>query len=221
MPEETRTSLGSQVRRYRKAAGLSGAELSERAGEGLTRSVIANLENDRKEDVTVRQLMALAAALHVPPAVLLVDVFNPGAPSPYPLPDYETGGLDVRTGQIVFEAGEKRNFELLSWIGANSFRSAYPPEHESTALAERGTTVTRAYNRAAGRFRSDSQLYYQLPEEERRDFEATLQSSAEATLMSIGAMRSAGAVVSDKAEANVHSTLAALGLTYSPPYDEV
>ncbi|MFD8770102.1 helix-turn-helix domain-containing protein [Microbacterium oxydans] len=59
-------AMGRRIAYYRKARGISAAELAERAGGGLTRSVIANLENGRKVDLSVQQLFAIAEVLNVP-----------------------------------------------------------------------------------------------------------------------------------------------------------
>lgn len=58
---------------------LSADELAQRADHGLTRSIIANLENGRKRDVTTAQLLALAYVLHVSPVDLLFDLRIPYA----------------------------------------------------------------------------------------------------------------------------------------------
>lgn len=58
---------------------MSAEELATRAGNGLSRSVIANLENGRKRDISVSQLLALATALGVSPASLVFDLQAPYA----------------------------------------------------------------------------------------------------------------------------------------------
>ncbi len=71
--------LGRQVARYRKLRKISAEELAQRADNGLTRSIVANLENGRKQDVTTAQLMAIAYVLHVSPVDLLFDLRIPYA----------------------------------------------------------------------------------------------------------------------------------------------
>ncbi|KJQ54669.1 helix-turn-helix protein [Microbacterium sp. SA39] len=44
---------------------------------GLTRSVIANIENGRRSDLSVTELFAISDALDVPPSALLFDVSRP------------------------------------------------------------------------------------------------------------------------------------------------
>ncbi|UUE19874.1 helix-turn-helix transcriptional regulator [Microbacterium sp. J1-1] len=59
-------AMGRRIAYYRGKAGLSAAELADRVGMGITRSVIANLENGRKADLSVLQLFAIADALDAP-----------------------------------------------------------------------------------------------------------------------------------------------------------
>lgn len=67
--------IGQMVARFRKERGQSAAELAQRTG--ISRDVIANLENGRKRDVTVSELFALAAGLEVPPLALIADLSKP------------------------------------------------------------------------------------------------------------------------------------------------
>jgi len=72
--------MGERIAAHRRRARISGEELAARAGEGLTRSMGANLENGRKLDLSVRQLVAVAAVLGVSPADLVFDLRDPYAP---------------------------------------------------------------------------------------------------------------------------------------------
>jgi transcriptional regulator with XRE-family HTH domain len=70
-------SIAAEVRRHRLAKGLSAQQLAERCdriGMPIKRSVIANLESGRRTTVTVAEVLVLAQALEVPPAVLLFPV---------------------------------------------------------------------------------------------------------------------------------------------------
>ncbi|MCC2032182.1 helix-turn-helix domain-containing protein [Microbacterium allomyrinae] len=73
--EGSEETIGKRLARYRKLAGFSAHELAERAG--LTRSVIANIENNRRTDITVSEVIALSQALDVPPLVLMLPVDRP------------------------------------------------------------------------------------------------------------------------------------------------
>lgn len=80
--------IGRAVQRERKARGLSAQELSAacgRLGFPIPRSTITNLENGRKETVSVQEVTVLALALEVPPVLLLYPL-SEGADVP---PDHE------------------------------------------------------------------------------------------------------------------------------------
>ncbi|WP_309317355.1 helix-turn-helix transcriptional regulator [Streptomyces salinarius] len=67
-------TIAGEVRRHRRARGMSAQALADRCAElgitSLPRSVIANLENGRRGNVTFAEVLVLAAALDVPPVVL-------------------------------------------------------------------------------------------------------------------------------------------------------
>ena len=71
--------IAAAVRWHREQRGMSTQALSERCdalGWSVSRSKLANLENDERTNVTLEELHVLAAALAVPPGALLY----PGAP---------------------------------------------------------------------------------------------------------------------------------------------
>lgn len=217
MTPQGQTTLGKQVQRYRKLAGMSGEALAEAAGEGLTRSVIANLENGRKSDVTVHQLMAISSALHVPPVALLADLFDPGAPSPYPLPSYEVGNFDFDRGEPVITDALTRQIDLATWVGGEAFRTRRPIENQATAAAERALWALRAYSRASRRFLSVAVEYRGITERDDAAVYAThVQQAAEDVMNTIDAVKSAGVHISETATQYVHSTLKSIGLSYMP-----
>jgi transcriptional regulator with XRE-family HTH domain len=69
--------IGRRLAQYRRLSGLSAQELSDKIGGMLSRSVIANIENGRKTDLTVDQLIALSWALDVPPVALALPLDEP------------------------------------------------------------------------------------------------------------------------------------------------
>lgn len=69
--------IGQRLAKYRRLAGLSARQLSDKIGGMLSRSVIANIENGRKTDLTVDQLIALSWALDVPPVALALPLDEP------------------------------------------------------------------------------------------------------------------------------------------------
>ncbi|QKW08023.1 helix-turn-helix transcriptional regulator [Streptomyces sp. NA04227] len=91
-PERLAATIAHEVRRYRLNLRMSAQQLSDRCtelGMEIPRAVISNLENGRRTSVTVAELLVLAAALDVPPAVLAFPVGYteqtealPAAPTP-------------------------------------------------------------------------------------------------------------------------------------------
>lgn len=70
-------TIGERIARYRKLNGWTMDELVERTEGAIGKSVIANLETRRRQDITVAQLMALSEALGVPPVALLLPLERP------------------------------------------------------------------------------------------------------------------------------------------------
>lgn len=213
--------IGLNIARYRKAEGLSASELSDKVGEGLTRSVIANLENGRKEDVTVKQLIALAVTLRVPPVALVVDYFDPGSPAPYEMPDSSWTGLDLETMTRRTIPGRKRNRDFEAWFtGANTL---LPSNQEAGApqMFEQAQNAMQGYNFAWRRFYNAVSRYVQAdydPDDsgydalEHEDHDKEIAARASEVLLWIRALHSAG-VKNEKASAIVHGVLNHLKIT--------
>jgi transcriptional regulator with XRE-family HTH domain len=73
--------IGKRVKHYRGRADLTASMLSERCGQlglPIDRNVIAKLENGHRNSVTVDEVCVVAAALGVPPVLLLFDVAGGG-----------------------------------------------------------------------------------------------------------------------------------------------
>ncbi|MGP3923891.1 helix-turn-helix domain-containing protein [Streptomyces sp. 8N616] len=69
--------IAGEVRRYRTMRGISAQQLSDlcsAVGMDIPRAVISNLENGRRTSVTVAEVLVLAAALDVPPLLLVFPV---------------------------------------------------------------------------------------------------------------------------------------------------
>jgi transcriptional regulator with XRE-family HTH domain len=77
MEEETPMRIGQKIALYRKRSKLSAEELAAKVGRGLTRSILANLETGRKQDLTVSQLLGVAVVLGVRPIDLIFDLSEP------------------------------------------------------------------------------------------------------------------------------------------------
>ncbi|MFB7496122.1 helix-turn-helix transcriptional regulator [Streptomyces sp. NPDC056161] len=68
-------TIASELRRHRRARGMSAQQLADECARlghpGLQRTVISNMENGRRRDVSVADVLVLAAALEVAPAALI------------------------------------------------------------------------------------------------------------------------------------------------------
>lgn len=70
------TSIGPEIARQRKQAGLTQAELAARAG--ISRATIAGLETGAARELGFNKVMAILAALHLD---LRITVANKGRPT--------------------------------------------------------------------------------------------------------------------------------------------
>lgn len=158
MNEQGVSPIGLNIARYRKAEGLSASELAEKVGEGLTRSVIANLESGRKDDVTVKQLVALANALGVPPACLVVDLFDPGSPAPYEMPSRSWEVFVVDDLEVKQRDTLKRSTEFFQWFGGRALFAEQPLEG-AQKMAYEAMNALEGYNSAWGEFHRALKAY--------------------------------------------------------------
>lgn len=120
--------VATEVKRYRRERGLTAQQLADRCAElgvAFPRAVLANFESGRRPTVSIAELLVLAAALDVPPMLLLVPLGRvdmveilPGRLLP---PRRALGWLD---GEESFdlEANEARG---LDWMDRRSTRLLY------------------------------------------------------------------------------------------------
>lgn len=107
-PKRLAVHVGQQIRRYRDAENVLARELADRTeelGHRVETNVITNLEVGRRTSVRVADLLALAAALQIPPALLICPVGAAGEIEP--LPGWSVDpwtGFEWTTG---FEAGSE------------------------------------------------------------------------------------------------------------------
>lgn len=219
MTDEGVSPLGQNLARYRKAEGLSASELADQVGLGLTRSVIANLENGRKDDVTVKQLIALGNALRIPPAFLVVDIFTPGQPSPYPLPDSSYPDINWETFEREEKPSQKRNADFLAWFGGQAMYVSEDGLSGAALLAEEAHRKLTSYRFA---WRNFSNAVYRLSlltepsegedlasEEELTHATQAVSDSASHVLLWVAEMKRSG-IQNDNTEPLVRQILARL-----------
>lgn len=104
------STVASELRKHRQRRGLSTqglADACEQLGYPIKRQVLANLENGRRDAVSVPELLVLGKALGVPPALLVFPVGE--ALSCEPLPE-QTRPL----------------WESLQWFGGFAPYPAHP-----------------------------------------------------------------------------------------------
>lgn len=104
--EDLVARIAGEVRRLRgkEHAALSAAKLSDRTydiGFGISRSVVADLENGRKKSLDVSELLVLAAALGVSPVQLVY-------------PNLPKGNVEVLPGL------EQESHDALRWFSGEA-----------------------------------------------------------------------------------------------------
>ncbi|GAA2125132.1 hypothetical protein GCM10009825_01190 [Arthrobacter humicola] len=116
---QTVMGMGRRIAAYRKSEGMTAQDLAEDAG--MSRSVIANIENGRRDDITVSELLAISRALRVPPVAILFDVNRPMAPVPAP----------GNEGDISFRP---RAIDIVDWVAGLDGPSQW--SHERLVMEE-------------------------------------------------------------------------------------
>jgi transcriptional regulator with XRE-family HTH domain len=104
------------MRHWREKRGLSAQQLSDRTadlGYPVPRSVITNLENDRRDTVSVAELLILAAALDVPPTILVTPVGR--NESVEILPNLDLSSWRARGWILGARHPNYRTFSVANW----------------------------------------------------------------------------------------------------------
>lgn len=79
-PRTTSQIVASEIRHWRTRRAFSAAQLAERVnalGVDMNRAIVANIEHNRRERITVEEVYAFAYALGVPPVALLLPFASP------------------------------------------------------------------------------------------------------------------------------------------------
>lgn len=126
-------AVGQQVKALRgenTAVWLS--EKTEQAGMKVSRSAISELESGKRRSISVAELLILAAALEVPPALLLFPNYPHGHVEPLP---------DVTT----------TSFDAVQWLDGRARLTGHPNveyiprAHELVSLAEERARLNYAF----------------------------------------------------------------------------
>lgn len=105
----------AEIRRYRTLRKMSARRLADRCEElGMTipQAVLANLENGRRESISVAELVILAQALDVPPTLLVAPVAT--AEAIEVLPGHKADPMDV----VEWFAGDARFVQTRTGLSA-------------------------------------------------------------------------------------------------------
>lgn len=104
MSQPSVEGIGRRIAAYRKINHWSARQLAENTDGAVTRDTIANIENGRRTEITVRQFLGIALALRVPPAALLTDLQHPFEPSGITFPGTAPAPFDRAAPHVAVAA---------------------------------------------------------------------------------------------------------------------
>lgn len=127
--------VGTMVRRRRDALGLSAQALADACtelGYPMARNSVANLENGRRSEVSVAELVIMAEVLKLPPVELLF-------------------GAHLVTGDVEYIPGEI----VMAWEAVRRFTGETPAGiRPNPASREYNLSLMRQLDAGAGRYSS-------------------------------------------------------------------
>lgn len=145
MGRETKSvsnGIGNRLANYRRLANMSALKLSAATSGRITRTVISNIENGRKADVSVDELILLSLALGIPPVALALPIDEPFKE------------VEISYGLI------STNSELMNWFQGNPGYDVYPkddpeakmgfPRSAATAISNEIIEGVNEYKKTAG-----------------------------------------------------------------------
>jgi transcriptional regulator with XRE-family HTH domain len=143
--------FGLAVKARRLALKLSAAELSRRTAEigyPITRGAIARIEsNSRLGKIDVAELLALSAALDIPPVLLLLDHFPTVGATVEITPDFEASvstALNWICGRISFPREEIQRIRTHPMRGDVLFSNRPEQENDGVKLILAASSLDRA-----------------------------------------------------------------------------
>jgi transcriptional regulator with XRE-family HTH domain len=86
-PRRLSATIAAEVRKHRLAQGMSTQQLSDKCaslGLEIPRPVLSNLENGRRENVAIAEILVLSAALEITPIALIFPVGYTSKTEPLP-----------------------------------------------------------------------------------------------------------------------------------------
>lgn len=141
-------SVATQIRRWRLQRGLSAQQLSDRCGElghAIPRPVLSNIETGRRESITLAELLIIAAALDVPPLVLISPPIDEEAIEI--LPDqrvvlWQVVGWFMGVGPPTAESTTGRN-PIVQMVLSQLSRTAIGVTPDGTAVEGLGESIAK------------------------------------------------------------------------------
>jgi transcriptional regulator with XRE-family HTH domain len=158
--------MGRNIAEARKRAKITGKQLADRTielGYPIPHATIANIENGRRESLTVQELAVLARALAVPPVMLMYDT-DPGPElvevlperhvTPFQATEWYTGEAALpeaeqshtawllQEGQRVNALGDKKDTSDPGPLGRITAR------HMMARLVQQAAVAAHEYERA-------------------------------------------------------------------------
>ncbi|MCH4210059.1 helix-turn-helix domain-containing protein [Bifidobacterium sp.] len=160
--EQESSTLSARVAKYRRDAGFASAEkladkiMEDGAPDTFKRSTVRSIENGRKPDVTVTELLLLAKALNISPIMLIVDFDDLPASPEYP-------GLGIRN-----------NYEFAQWMMMRAYYPGRQPISEDSGhkinYAKKLITYIENYRSFIGAVRFEEGRLATLGEEGMEEF---------------------------------------------------
>lgn len=154
--------MSARVAKYRRDAGFASAEkladkiMEDGAPDTFKRSTVRSIENGRKPDVTVTELLLLAKALNISPIMLIVDFDDLPASPEYP-------GLGIRN-----------NYEFAQWMMMRAYYPGRQPISEDSGhkinYAKKLITYIENYRSFIGAVRFEEGRLATLGEEGMEEF---------------------------------------------------
>jgi len=131
--------VGGQIKRWRQTRKLSAQRLSDltaELGERIPRTVIINLENQRRDYVSLAEILVLAAGLNIPPYLLIAPVGIED--SVEILPEVDSSPWRTRGWLMGAVPVQYKGFAVVEWNDATV----------ATKLFDKHRLLVRSYEQA-------------------------------------------------------------------------
>jgi transcriptional regulator with XRE-family HTH domain len=134
-------NVGAQIKRWRRERKLTAqrlSELTEQLGEKIPRTVIINLENQRRDYVSLAEILILAAGLNIPPYLLIAPVGLDDAVEI--LPEVQSSPWRTRGWLMGALPVKYEGFAVVEWNDATVATKLYDKHRLLVRSYEQATT---------------------------------------------------------------------------------